>query len=575
LSREIKYILGNASGYYKPLFIEQVGPYHLGEFLMRQVEIRNPQSVNEVDFDELKVGNYHQPIRKVQDIKVFIKDTEYFEISCNDILFTNIEIEDELLIDGEKLFRFKAEAIFKLKKNISQPASDLVSQTDDQKGFLSNFLQSFFASTTRYFSDGGKQFGFGDNTRTSDSAESNTIISSQGSKLLGMLGAIIIAILLYLVIRFIFGNGLLVWIIVSVFLLRVFGGVFNRTSVSNLSVIHPIRNLIGLLFLIYAFYALFKQSDPNAWIYLFLGSGLMINARYSAFLRLLGSALIFLSLFLFYRASQNIIDSDDDTESAVDDTGKVPNPEEDSEIKYDGEDTVQIDYLKHNLKWRDNRRVYYSGTFRIQKDHFFSARDYRDRLDVQASNSKEYWNKVYSNISNNNKNLLEEVVREYKKIAKKKKLSRNQFADMIVTSVQNIPYYLVHDLTHKDAEKQYGGFITEYHRSGKPCLEKMKFGIQSPSEFIGNLKGDCDTRSCFLYNVLNSCGIPTIILASDRYGHAVIGVSGNYSGDNIRYNGIKYYAWETTNTGFVPGALSPECNNMRYWFVALGTNVKQ
>ena len=59
------------------------------------------------------------------------------------------------------------------------------------------------------------------------------------------------------------------------------------------------------------------------------------------------------------------------------------------------------------------------------------------------------------------------------------------------------------------------------------------------------------------------------MLGSEQYSHCILGISGNYSGDFVSYNGLKYYVWETTATGFTPGNISPECGNMRYWVVEL------
>jgi hypothetical protein len=151
-------------------------------------------------------------------------------------------------------------------------------------------------------------------------------------------------------------------------------------------------------------------------------------------------------------------------------------------------------------------------------------------------------------------------------------MNKSDFADMVVSSIQSIPYYLVHDLSHREADRVYGGFISEYHQTGGPCLDKIKFGVQSPTEFMGNFKGDCDTRSVLLYHVLSKLGYNVVVLASDEYSHAIIGVSGNYRGDYLKYQGLKYYVWETTAKGFTPGSISDECSNMRYWYVAMGPN---
>ena len=182
-----------------------------------------------------------------------------------------------------------------------------------------------------------------------------------------------------------------------------------------------------------------------------------------------------------------------------------------------------------------------------------------------------YYSKIYQNIISQNKSYLDKVVTEYKTIGKRDKLSKNHFADMIVTSVQNIPYCLVHEKSHEEADKD-GGYVRQYHREGGPCLANIKFGVQSPTEFVSNFKGDCDTRSLYLYHVLSELGYNVVVLVSKEYGHAILGINGNYSGDYISHNGLKYYVWETTNTGFSPGHLASSVSNMRYWKVAISNN---
>jgi hypothetical protein len=94
--------------------------------------------------------------------------------------------------------------------------------------------------------------------------------------------------------------------------------------------------------------------------------------------------------------------------------------------------------------------------------------------------------------------------------------------------------------------------------------------LSPKSAFIDPLKKD--TRSVMLYHVLNSLGYNTVIMTSEEYGHAIIGISGNYRGKNKYHDGLKYYVWETTYPGFEPGVLSDECGNMRYWNVVLEFN---
>ena len=86
---------------------------------------------------------------------------------------------------------------------------------------------------------------------------------------------------------------------------------------------------------------------------------------------------------------------------------------------------------------------------------------------------------------------------------------------------------------------------------------------------MANLKGDCDTKTIFLYYILSKLGYSVAVLGSEHYSHAILGISGNYSGQHKKYEGLNYYAWETTATGFVPGLLPPDWSNMRYWNVLL------
>ncbi len=226
-------------------------------------------------------------------------------------------------------------------------------------------------------------------------------------------------------------------------------------------------------------------------------------------------------------------------------------------------------YYEHDHKWRDNDNHRYSGDFNIRKDLFDASRKSRDRHRVFEDTDREYWENVYGFLYKTDKDKLDNVMDLYNQIGKKKDLSKKEFADMVVTSVQYIPYVLVHELTHQEAEDTWGGYIKEYHEGGGPCLDEIKFGLQSPLEFMANFQGDCDTRSVFCYLILSKFKYDVTVLASDVYGHAILGIAGNYRGKFVEYRGTKYYGWETTATGYTPGMMSSDCKNMNFWYVSL------
>jgi hypothetical protein len=342
----------------------------------------------------------------------------------------------------------------------------------------------------------------------------------------------------------------------------------------------PFINIIGWLLLFYACYHLLSIGfSLKTALLAILGLGFILLSRTGRNLKIIGGILSLIA-FIALLSLSNIFNLKKGTkQGAKDDLIEYDNsnedkwdykPEESADTIYSKEnDTIAITYLKHHLKWNDNNQNPHEALLLVRKDYFNIATIKRNQLEVNSSDFRNYYHQIYSNLINQNKTYLDAVIKEYSRIGKTENLNRQQFADMVVTSIQNIPYYLVHDLTHLEADLKYGGFIRDYHQTGKPCLDQIKFGVQAPVEFMGNFKGDCDTRSLFLFHLLSKFGYNVVMLGSEQYSHCIIGISGNYRGDFVNYNGLKYYVWETTATKFTPGNISPECGNMRYWVVAL------
>jgi hypothetical protein len=142
-------------------------------------------------------------------------------------------------------------------------------------------------------------------------------------------------------------------------------------------------------------------------------------------------------------------------------------------------------------------------------------------------------------------------------------------AEMVVTFIQEIPYYLVHDGSCEEASSQ-GGFVADYHAEGKPCLAEIIGGVQSPYEFVHNLKGDCDTRSLLGYTLLSKLGIESSVWISPAYGHSILGVAVPVNSQYYKVvNGTRYFGVELTAKGFRIGMISPEQANMNNWNVVL------
>ena len=177
---------------------------------------------------------------------------------------------------------------------------------------------------------------------------------------------------------------------------------------------------------------------------------------------------------------------------------------------------------------------------------------------------------LYQDLSIFNDALLERVYISLDSLRLTNKMDEKSFAEAIVDIVQDIPYKLILETDCAQGAQQ-SGFVREYlSKCSEPCcLGNTKFGIQSPPEFLGNLYGDCDTRTLCLYTILKHFDYDVGIINSNQLAHDMLAINLPYDGVYKPYNNKRYYLWETTNVGFVPGYVPPEYNNMNLWEMEL------
>jgi hypothetical protein len=220
--------------------------------------------------------------------------------------------------------------------------------------------------------------------------------------------------------------------------------------------------------------------------------------------------------------------------------------------------------IKHAHQWENLQSHGFESRSKIHTAQACIA-EYKREHFSQSSYTEHYWGKVYQFLVEIDQTKMPEVYEMFDQIGKDNNLNYNDFAEMVVTFVQEIPYVLIHpNSCEKDAE--VGGFSKTYHEEGRPCLSNKKYGIQSPSEFMFNLKGDCDTRAVFAYLVLRHFGYDAVVFCSER--HAMLGINVAGHGNYLPYDGKKYYFWETTGKGWVIGTIPPEYQSDN-WEIAL------
>jgi hypothetical protein len=223
-------------------------------------------------------------------------------------------------------------------------------------------------------------------------------------------------------------------------------------------------------------------------------------------------------------------------------------------------DSTNFDYY-HQRIWKTYNGNNFSLSFTSSLDETVSSGERRNEFPYpayQQNRYEAYWGKVYEHLTLEQSTVINDIRDSLSSIMIHDGLDTYQAADLIVTFIQDIPYTLIKsdECNEEDPDR---------------CLGNMKYGILSPTEFMYELHGDCDTRAVFLFKLLDYFGYDPIIVVSKEYGHAMIAINIPTSGEYIEYRGIRYYFWETTAKGWQSGMLPPSYPEVDYWHVALST----
>ena len=218
--------------------------------------------------------------------------------------------------------------------------------------------------------------------------------------------------------------------------------------------------------------------------------------------------------------------------------------------------------------WNDYDGNNYEGKYQIKLSDYRNATYHKNSLNINLNTINSYDGIVY-NLKEFDKNNINSVFYLFDSIGKANKLSRIRFAEMIVTFVQDIPYSIVLN-DGCDPSIYNDRFTRNYliNHSGE-CDGNQRFGINTPVEFLTNLKGDCDTRTLLLYTIFSHYNYDVVLLSSEYYGHSIIGINLPINGVAYNYNNQRYVLWEPTAPNCKPGVISNEISNLNNWRISL------
>jgi hypothetical protein len=230
-------------------------------------------------------------------------------------------------------------------------------------------------------------------------------------------------------------------------------------------------------------------------------------------------------------------------------------------------DQDSILVYRHGRSWQNNFGTPYQAKLTVRYDDVAQAIQSHRRINPEGLTS--FWGELYAQMAQENGPKLDLILDAFYQIYLQQPMSAELFAEMVVSCIQNIPYALVFQEACQEPEN-YEGWIQELlSECPDCCIGDQPFGLQSPLGFMQNLKGDCDTRTVFLFSVLSAFNYDVAILNSDVYRHSILGLNLPSAGQYKLFQGKKYLVWETTAPNHLMGSLPPQIGNMNFWNVVL------
>jgi len=229
-------------------------------------------------------------------------------------------------------------------------------------------------------------------------------------------------------------------------------------------------------------------------------------------------------------------------------------------------DSIAV-YSSHRI-WKDNYGNSFKGSLIVRDKDYQRLKNSLQSWTPKDS-TMDFWGELYQFLEKKDGPSLDLITVMFQEIHNKRRLNQMEFAEMVVSCIQDIPYSFIFQEPCLASEHYEYDIRKVLERCPTCCKGNVRFGIQNPISFMQNLKGDCDTRTVIIYSILKHFDYDVAILNSDFYRHSILGINIPGAGNYKIYNGKKYRVWETTAKYFEVGAIPSNFSGMKHWEVVL------
>ncbi|MCE2712684.1 MAG: hypothetical protein LW688_09110 [Cryomorphaceae bacterium] len=213
-------------------------------------------------------------------------------------------------------------------------------------------------------------------------------------------------------------------------------------------------------------------------------------------------------------------------------------------------DTSQNSELtKISWSWNDFSGRKHKIQFNVPTEEYDLAKNHRETM------SMLWLSELYYDLLDASKVALDSMATAMKKDISKKHLKGIQALNYVVNAIQFPTYTKITDENEcpcYDMGRWWSNRCEPLTNGTGCCNEVKPLGVFSPTEFIFNKTGDCDTKSLIAYSLLKRLGYDAALLIGDVQGgsHAMLGLSNVnpvIPTKSINYRGKIYYPWEVTS----------------------------
>ena len=201
-------------------------------------------------------------------------------------------------------------------------------------------------------------------------------------------------------------------------------------------------------------------------------------------------------------------------------------------------------WQSYDTDWTSNWHIY-----RTYLDISISELENLDSRSIASPSGKkstkskishaDFWAVVYKIIISNNEDRLSNLAYAFSWFQEKNELSDRETLEIIIDFIQQIPYEIPDNY----------------------------YGLYSPTEVLYLNAGDCDSKTLFAVLILKQLGYDTALFYSNKYAHVMLGLNVPSTGEYIELNGRPYYFTEMTAPGWQIGEISPDCDDLKYWYI--------